>query len=682
MALGDIVDCLKEVATILDARGLSSGAMMHTIQQFMGGVQSALEGRWVDFEKRVSIRIADQSGKLQEKAIIRQYDRIERSLEGVRYVETKTSPDLRNALDFQGKKISGLKADIIAAMVSPQRRELTGLTFDPETVTGITGRIDTLIKQMVEEGFSLSSLQMALANLKLVDKAGQVIRAEFNDKGELLFKDAMEVASEKMSGAAKTEMSGSPDFGPAMEVAFSPSGKLADAARDAAGATNFDTAQQSLESKIEAGVTEAMDEAGNAVAAHGAEALGSKISEGATALGDIFTAVPAMADSVTALGEAWDKPLDSTEAYMDLFRASGEFISQGVQAFQSLAGVTKIASAAQAVFNAVMAMNPIVLIVIAVVALIAGIVALIMYWEEVKASVRDNPWIPAIGLILGPLGILIGLIVLIAAHWEEVKLAVLQAANFISIQIQKIGVFFVGLWLLARQVWGAIVATAANVGIGIQNAFITIGTEIQNFFIGVVNRILDLYNDVATSVIGEFVGMEPAELIPEVELETRLKPPRDVPEINVAAAFDTSKITGGLEGRIAEQESAVAAARAEDAARRAAEAAPPPAAAPEAAPGRPVGLPAGFSAVLPPALPPGAALPRPALPGAAAAVAAAGPVDASVHVQGGITVNINAERLEVDAARLLSDEIVAQLQARLGALRAEQDFRTGVRASV
>jgi hypothetical protein len=75
-------------------------------------------------------------------------------------------------------------------------------------------------------------------------------------------------------------------------------------------------------------------------------------------------------------------------------------------------------------------------------------------------------------------------------------------------------------------------------------------------------------------------------------------------------------------------------------------------------------------------------LPRPALPGAAAAVAAAGPVDASVHVQGGITVNINAERLEVDAARLLSDEIVAQLQARLGALRAEQDFRTGVRASV
>ena len=57
-----------------------------------------------------------------------------------------------------------------------------------------------------------------------------------------------------------------------------------------------------------------------------------------------------------------------------------------------------------------MAMNPIVLIVIAVIALIAAIVALVVYWEEVKAAVRDNPWIAAIGLIFGPIGILIALI--------------------------------------------------------------------------------------------------------------------------------------------------------------------------------------------------------------------------------------------------------------------------------
>src|SRR3712207_7276445 len=57
-----------------------------------------------------------------------------------------------------------------------------------------------------------------------------------------------------------------------------------------------------------------------------------------------------------------------------------------------------------------------------------------------------------------------------------------------------------------------------------------------------------------------------------------------------------------------------------------------------------------------PALPPGLG---------AGALPAAG--DRGVHVEGGITVNINAERLEADAARLLSDEIVRAIRDRLAA---------------
>ena len=72
-----------------------------------------------------------------------------------------------------------------------------------------------------------------------------------------------------------------------------------------------------------------------------------------------------------------------------------------------------------------------------------------------------------------------------------------------------------------------------------------------------------------------------------------------------------------------------------------------------------------------------------AAPGGGAGVltAGAGPqtVDQSVNVQGGISVAVNADRLEADSAQMLSDEIVAQLQARLGALRSEQDFRVGAR---
>ncbi len=56
-------------------------------------------------------------------------------------------------------------------------------------------------------------------------------------------------------------------------------------------------------------------------------------------------------------------------------------------------------------------------------------------------------------------------------------------------------------------------------------------------------------------------------------------------------------------------------------------------------------------------------------------------IDQSVNVQGGITVNINADRLEANSAQILSDEIVRALQERLGSLRSEQDFRVGVRSS-
>ena len=103
--------------------------------------------------------------------------------------------------------------------------------------------------------------------------------------------------------------------------------------------------------------------------------------------------------------------------------------------------------------------------------------------------------------------------------------------------------------------------------------------------------------------------------------------------------------------------------------------------APAAAPSS-IASPAGFGPGEGPALsggffPPAAGLAAPPL------AAPSGPqaVDQSVNVQGGITVNINADRLEANSAQILSDEIVRALQERLGALRSEQDFRTGVRSS-
>jgi hypothetical protein len=51
----------------------------------------------------------------------------------------------------------------------------------------------------------------------------------------------------------------------------------------------------------------------------------------------------------------------------------------------------------------------------------------------------------------------------------------------------------------------------------------------------------------------------------------------------------------------------------------------------------------------------------------------------AVRVEGGITINLNAERMELDAAEVLTDEIVQRLRERLEALGSEQSFRTGSR---
>ena len=93
----------------------------------------------------------------------------------------------------------------------------------------------------------------------------------------------------------------------------------------------------------------------------------------------------------------------------------------------------------------------------------------------------------------------------------------------------------------------------------------------------------------------------------------------------------------------------------------------------------------------PPAAPPAglAALPAgggggfapPAIPAGGAAGVGGGGMDQSVHVDGGIHITIDADRLEADAAEFLSDEIIQRIRDRLGELRNESEFRAGTRAA-
>jgi hypothetical protein len=670
-----LLAAVQQLQEMVRQENIVVGHVPHVLQQLETVLQDRLAGYEARIEQKVTIEITEIQSSLvrTSRTLEREVDNANLSLAA--NIEEKTSRYARRIID-QNQLYRDVLINAVAGKTSTV--QASGVELTPKVVAKVENDLGALFQRMINEKFSPMLLKEGFERLRIQDAAGHVFDVAIQE----LFAPNGPVAV-----VALKAVSSSPDFNPAMAVLFGPSGKVADAATDAAAGANLSTAEHNLEKKLEEGVNQALDQAGSAAKEHAAVALANKVSSGATALGNVMTSIPQLYDSVSKLGEAWDKPLHSTKDYMDLLASAGGAVSQAGQVLQAFAGITQIAAAAQAVFNAIMALNPVVLVVIAVVVLIAAIVLLIMYWDQVKAALRDNPWLAVAASLFG----IIGIIIVIIAYWDEIKLAVLVAANFISIQAQRIGWFFVGVGTVIGQVWDVITASVANVGIAVVNAFITAGAAIQNFFIGVINWVLGKYNELADSALGDLMGLEKAALIPEVDVQTKLIPPRDVPKIDVQAAFSTPQIAGGLESQITTQRGVVAAGQEEDAKRRAqaataapAATAPPgmpavPGATAPALPAPPGGIPAAPPAL--PAVPGGVPLPA-AVPAGPGGAAAAGGTDASVHVEGGITVNVNAERLEADTAKLLTDQFIAQIQARLGDLRATQDFRVGARPQV
>lgn len=672
--MDNTMHCLDAVSRLMEANKIDR----HSIHQLMDGLKYQQQHSSVQFEDKLKgVHVSAPFG--EGITISRIVDVVAKDLFNIIHHETKVGYDSV----LQALKPQQILADAALSIKYKQERgvnlenvwnlkDQTFGEFGSKAFSHINTRLTGVVRQLVEKGFSYQDLQTAIGSFNFVDKLGNVVKTELDSKGNLIFKDAMGVVLGESGSMAKEALkaaSNSPDFHPAMDALFGASGKVAHAASEAAGIANLDPALQGFEKKLEKGMGQVLDEAGKAVSKVSAKELAEKVAGGVTALGSMIGSIPQMYQSVKELGEVWSKPLNSTEDYMNLMSKLGGVVSQAGGVLQAFTGITQIAAAAQAVFNAIMAVNPLVIVVIAVVALIAAVTLLIVYWDKVKAAIRDNPWLGVVTAMFG----VIGVIVLLIAYWDEVKLAVLRAANFISIQAQRIGAFFVGIGRLAGQVWDYIVVSMENVGVSVLNTFIKIGVALKNFFTGVINWIVDKYNAVIDNKFGRGLGLEALPKLPTVEIETKLLPSKDLPKIDMDSAFTHDPIRGGLEGAISRQEEAVAKAQADDAKRRVDRQ--------KAAAQSPGSETQPTSTLRPEPLSIEGLGGRPTLP--MQAVGPSGPggqVDQSTHV-GAINITINAERLEADAGKLLSDEIIAQIQARLGSLRSEQEFRLGARPS-
>jgi phage-related protein len=175
-----------------------------------------------------------------------------------------------------------------------------------------------------------------------------------------------------------------------------------------------------------------------------------------------------------------------------------------------LAGAaTKVWSGIQAAFNAVMAMNPIILIAIAVAALIAVFVLLYFKVEGFREVVDavfgfvldvikgvwnwiSENWKLLLIMLTGPFGLAVGLIML---AWDGIKTAISFVwNNVIKPVFQAFGTVFSGVWggikSAFKAVWDYIIGAVAAA----KSIFGGVGSSIKDAFKAAFNFVADAWN--------------------------------------------------------------------------------------------------------------------------------------------------------------------------------------------
>lgn len=150
--------------------------------------------------------------------------------------------------------------------------------------------------------------------------------------------------------------------------------------------------------------------------------------------------------------------------------------------------VTKVWTAVQAAFNAVMALNPVVLITLAIVALVAAVVIAYRESETFRDIVNgafsavlaviqgvwgwvSNNWPLLLAILTGPIGLAVGLII---QNWETIKSGATTAFQWVGDKWQN--------WVV-------------NPILSVKNAFGGLFDGIKDAFVKPINWIIDRWNN-------------------------------------------------------------------------------------------------------------------------------------------------------------------------------------------
>lgn len=180
-----------------------------------------------------------------------------------------------------------------------------------------------------------------------------------------------------------------------------------------------------------------------------------------------------ISEAITKIGTAFEGALKGTGEFFkfiidnkDIFGPIAVAVATFAGALGLLAGIIKIASAVQAIWNGVLLANPIILIVTLILALVAG---LIYFFTQTKLGQEI---------------------------WQNLT-------NFLKDALTNISNFFKSAWDGIKMIWDGVVLYFRLVWFGIQLVFNAAGSWFSNIFTGAWNGIKNAFS----GVTGFFRGL-------------------------------------------------------------------------------------------------------------------------------------------------------------------------------
>jgi phage-related protein len=205
---------------------------------------------------------------------------------------------------------------------------------------------------------------------------------------------------------------------------------------------------------------------------------------------------------------------------------------------------TKVWSGIQAVFNAIMAANPIALIIIGVIALIAAVVLLVKNWDKVGPAIMNA--LSAIGnffkmigsaiagffkmiwnavvsffnkiigfvkknlvnivniviIILFPIaGIVMALVRLIIKHWDKIKAALVKIFTFVVEKLKAI-------WGKIVEIVQGIIEKVKNIWLGIMSFFRDLLDTVKMIWQGIWNKVVEFVTGIIERIKNVWEGIK------------------------------------------------------------------------------------------------------------------------------------------------------------------------------